>query len=107
VADPTTILVARHADAEYETRHWADEGGSLSRRGREQSSSLARRLAQRGIGHVYASTYARAVQTAEIAAAHCAVVELETDGPRWTCLARPGAELSSGARPLAGVTTPA
>jgi 2,3-bisphosphoglycerate-dependent phosphoglycerate mutase len=80
VTAPATILVARHADAEYETRHWADEGGSLTRRGRDQARGLARRLAQRfderGQGrlrHVYTSTYARAVQTAELAAGHLGV----------------------------------
>jgi probable phosphoglycerate mutase len=82
VTDPATILVARHADAEYETRHWADEGGSLTRRGREQSRGLAQRLAQRGIAHVYASTYARAVQTAEIAAAHLDVGVTTREGLR-------------------------
>jgi probable phosphoglycerate mutase len=69
VTDPTTILVARHADAEYETRHWADEGGSLTRRGRDQARGLARRLVGRRVTHIYTSTYARAVQTGEIAAA--------------------------------------
>jgi probable phosphoglycerate mutase len=80
VTAPATILVARHADAEYETRHWADEGGSLTRRGRDQARGLARRLAQRfderGQGrlrHVYTSTYARVVQTAELAAGHLGV----------------------------------
>jgi probable phosphoglycerate mutase len=82
VSEPTTILVARHADAEYETRHWADEGGSLTRRGREESRGLAQRLAQRGIGHVYASTYARAVQTAEIAATHLEVGVTTREGLR-------------------------
>jgi 2,3-bisphosphoglycerate-dependent phosphoglycerate mutase len=68
-AAPATILVARHADAEYETHHWADEGGSLTARGRTQAGELGRSLAARQVSHVWTSTYARAVQTAEIAAA--------------------------------------
>jgi 2,3-bisphosphoglycerate-dependent phosphoglycerate mutase len=73
VTTPTTILVARHADAEYETHHWADEGGSLTDVGRAQARALGRRLATRGVSHVWTSTYARAVQTAEIAAAELGV----------------------------------
>ncbi|WP_191907976.1 histidine phosphatase family protein [Nocardioides cynanchi] len=64
-----TILVARHADAEYESHHWADEGGSLTDTGRAQAHDLGHRLAGRDVAHVWTSTYARAVQTAEIAAA--------------------------------------
>ena len=70
---PTTILVARHGDAAYETHHWADEGGTLTLQGRDQARGLARRLAGRDVAHVFSSTYARAVQTAEIAAAHLGV----------------------------------
>jgi 2,3-bisphosphoglycerate-dependent phosphoglycerate mutase len=73
VTTAATILVARHADAEYETHHWADEGGSLTHAGREQARGLGRRLAGRGVSHVWTSTYARAVQTAEIAAAQLGV----------------------------------
>jgi 2,3-bisphosphoglycerate-dependent phosphoglycerate mutase len=73
VGAPTTILVARHADAEYETHHWADEGGSLTHAGRVEAHALGRRLAVRGVTHVWTSTFARAVQTAEIAAAELGV----------------------------------
>jgi 2,3-bisphosphoglycerate-dependent phosphoglycerate mutase len=73
VTAPTTILVARHADAEYETHHWADEGGSLTATGRMQARALGRSLAARGVAHVWTSTYARAVQTAELAAAELGV----------------------------------
>jgi len=82
VTAPATILVARHAEAEYETHHWADEGGSLTRVGRDQAHALGRRLAERGIAHVYASTYARAVQTAEIAASRLGVTVTTREGLR-------------------------
>jgi probable phosphoglycerate mutase len=82
VSDAATILVARHADAENESRHWADEGGSLTRQGRDQARGLARRLRDRGVRHVYTSTYARAVQTAEIAAAHLDVPVTTREGLR-------------------------
>ena len=82
LTDPTTILVARHADAEYETRHWADEGGSLTRLGRDQARGLARRLVERRVTHVYTSTYARAVQTGEITAAHLDVGVTTREGLR-------------------------
>jgi probable phosphoglycerate mutase len=66
---PTTLIVARHADAEYESKVWAEEGGSLTRDGREQARALASRLADRRVAHIWTSTMSRAVQTAEIAAA--------------------------------------
>jgi broad specificity phosphatase PhoE len=78
----TTILVARHADAEYESHHWADEGGSLTTQGRAQASALGERLAARHITRVWTSTYARAVQTAEIAAAHLGVPVTTREGLR-------------------------
>lgn len=73
MSGPATILVARHADAEYETHHWADEGGSLTHVGRVQAHDLGRRLADRGVAHIWTSTYARAVQTAEIVAGELGV----------------------------------
>jgi 2,3-bisphosphoglycerate-dependent phosphoglycerate mutase len=66
----TTILVARHAEAEYETHHWVDAGGSLTVDGRGQAAALGTGLADREVAHVWTSTYARAVQTAEIAERH-------------------------------------
>jgi probable phosphoglycerate mutase len=78
----TTILVARHADAEYESHHWGDEGGSLTTQGRAQASALGERLAARHIARVWTSTYARAVQTAEIAAAHLGVPVTTREGLR-------------------------
>jgi probable phosphoglycerate mutase len=82
VTEPATILVARHGDAEYETRHWCDEGGSLTTQGRAQARGLAERLAERHVAHVYTSTFARAVQTAEVAAAHLGVGVTTREGLR-------------------------
>jgi broad specificity phosphatase PhoE len=65
----TTFVIARHAEAEYETSEWDDEGGSLTLRGRRQAAELAASLRTRRVAHVWTSTLARAVQTAEIAAA--------------------------------------
>jgi broad specificity phosphatase PhoE len=78
----TTILVARHADAEYESHHWADEGGSLTQAGRVQAGALGRDLAAREVTHVWTSPYARAVQTAEIAAAALGVAVTTREGLR-------------------------
>jgi broad specificity phosphatase PhoE len=82
VAEPATILVARHADAAYESKHWADEGGSLTDEGRAQAARLARRLHSRGVTRVWTSTMARAVQTAEIVAAHLGVTVVTREGLR-------------------------
>jgi len=69
----TTLVLARHGEAEYEADTWEREGGSLTRLGREQAAGLADRLAGRKVAHVWTSTLARAVQTAEIAAARLGV----------------------------------
>ena len=34
----TTFVVARHGEAEYEAPTWAEEGGSLTTRGRRQAA---------------------------------------------------------------------
>jgi probable phosphoglycerate mutase len=66
---PATIVLARHGDAMYEDEHkMADKGGSLTLRGRAQAAALAESLLDRKVSMVYASSMARAVQTAEIAA---------------------------------------
>lgn len=67
---PATVLLARHGEAAYETKALSDEGGSLTRAGRAQAAGLAERLHGRRVAHVYCSTMARAVQTAEIVAAN-------------------------------------
>lgn len=63
-----TLLFARHGEAEYAERHFSDEGGTLTWRGREQAARLGEGLAGRRIARVWSSDLARAVQTAEIAA---------------------------------------
>jgi probable phosphoglycerate mutase len=68
----TTLVVARHGEAEYEANEWT-EGGSLTALGRHQSATLGSSLAGDRVAHVYTSTLARAVQTAEIAAARLGV----------------------------------
>jgi broad specificity phosphatase PhoE len=70
---PTTLILARHGEAEYEVEEWADEGGSLTPLGRQQAATLGESLAGRRVAHVWSSTYARAVQTGEIAAARLGV----------------------------------
>jgi 2,3-bisphosphoglycerate-dependent phosphoglycerate mutase len=70
---PATVLLARHGAAAYEATTWSDEGGSLTRDGRAQAVALADGLHGRRVAHVYASTMARAVQTAEIVAAKLGV----------------------------------
>lgn len=69
----TTMVVARHGEAEYEAPTWAEEGGSLTHRGRRQAVELAESLATRRVAHVWTSTLARAVQTGEIVAAKLGV----------------------------------
>lgn len=70
---PATVLLARHGEAAYEATTWSGEGGSLTRDGRAQAAALADRLHGRRVVHIYSSTMARAVQTAEIAAAKLGV----------------------------------
>lgn len=69
----STLLVARHGQAEYEVSEWGGEGGSLTALGRRQSTELAESLAGRRVAHVWTSTLARAVQTGEIVAARLGV----------------------------------
>ena len=45
---PATLVVARHADAEYVDTVFSDEGGTLTAVGRAQASALAEEL--RGTG---------------------------------------------------------
>lgn len=79
---PATVLLARHGAAAYETESWADEGGSLTADGRAQAAALADRLHGRRVVHIYASTMARAVQTAEIVAAKLEVGVTTRNGLR-------------------------
>jgi probable phosphoglycerate mutase len=70
---PSTLIVARHGDAEYVDRVFSDEGGTLSADGRAQSAALADEVRDRRIAHVWCSDSARAVQTAEIVASRLGV----------------------------------
>ncbi len=65
----TRVLVARHAAAEYESDLLSDEGGSLTVAGRAAALAFGDELEGEGIVHVCTSPLARAVQTAELAAA--------------------------------------
>lgn len=65
----TTLVLARHGEAAYESDLWSDAGGSLTQLGRAQADDLADRLGTRPLDHVWTSTMARAVQTGEIVAA--------------------------------------
>ena len=64
----SSLLIARHGEAEYEGPGLTDSGGSLTLRGREQARALAAPLRGKRVAYVYTSPLARAVQTAEIAA---------------------------------------
>jgi probable phosphoglycerate mutase len=79
---PARIFVARHGEAEYESELLSDAGGSLSRLGRKQSRELGESLRGARVSRIYASSMARAVQTAEIAAAVLAVDVVVRDGLR-------------------------
>jgi 2,3-bisphosphoglycerate-dependent phosphoglycerate mutase len=70
---PATLIVARHADADYLDAEFSDEGGTLSFDGRAQAARLAEEVRDRRIAHVWCSDIARAVQTAEIIACRLGV----------------------------------
>jgi len=78
----TTMVVARHGEAEYESELWGDHGGSLTHTGRRQAADLADRLRGQRIAHVWTSTMSRAVQTAEIVAAELGVGVTTREGLR-------------------------
>ncbi len=79
---PTTIILARHGEAEYEQPLWGDVGGSLTPLGRGQARDLVESLRGKRISHVWCSSYSRAVQTAEIAAALLGVGVAAREGLR-------------------------
>lgn len=64
-----TLVVARHAEAVYESELAWDAGGSLTLAGRDQARALAESLLHRKVASIWCSEMSRAVQTAEIAAA--------------------------------------
>ena len=79
---PARVYVARHGEADYESELLSDAGGSLSRRGREQSRELGESLEGARISRIYASSMARAVKTAEIVAAILGVDVVVREGLR-------------------------
>jgi broad specificity phosphatase PhoE len=66
---PATLVLARHARAEFVESWFSDEGGSLTRQGRDQAAALGAALTDRKVAAVYTSDLSRAVQTGEIVAA--------------------------------------
>jgi broad specificity phosphatase PhoE len=65
---PARVVLARHAETEYESPLLLDQGGSLTAAGRVQARRLGEALRGERVALVVSSTVSRAVQTAEIAA---------------------------------------
>ena len=65
---PTTLFVARHGEATYESELVNDHGGWLTTAGRQQARHLGESLRGEGVVSVWTSPLSRAVQTAELAA---------------------------------------
>ena len=70
---PSTLVVARHAQAGYVEDFFSDEGGSLTAEGRSQAAELATSLRGSRVAAIFCSDASRAVQTAEIVAARLGV----------------------------------
>lgn len=79
---PARVYVARHGEAEYESDLLSDAGGSLSALGRKQSRELGESLRGARISRIYASSMARAVQSAEIVAGILGVDVVVREGLR-------------------------
>lgn len=62
------IVLARHAEAEYEADRAGTMGGSLTTRGRAQARALGEELRGARIAAVISSSLSRAVQTGELVA---------------------------------------
>jgi 2,3-bisphosphoglycerate-dependent phosphoglycerate mutase len=78
---PATLLVARHADAEYGHPHFlSDEGGWLTDKGKAQVQALAESLRDRRVARVFTSTMQRAVESGAVAAQALGVSAVELDG---------------------------
>jgi probable phosphoglycerate mutase len=105
---PARLLVARHAQAEYETGTFSDADDSLTLDGRGHAGAMAARLRDRNIALIYCSDVVCAVQTAEIAAATLGVAvrvrpglrdlpvgDVDVADPNEGQAARLSAELSS------------
>lgn len=69
---PCRIVVARHAEAEYETES-VDGAASLTLDGRAQARMLGESIRNRRVAAIVTSSTAPAVQTAEIVAAQLGV----------------------------------
>lgn len=65
---PARIVLARHAETEYESPLLLDHGGTLTPAGRDQARRLGDSLRGERVARVVSSTVSRAVQTAELAA---------------------------------------
>jgi broad specificity phosphatase PhoE len=65
---PARIIVARHAEPEYERPEMGVSGGSLTLVGRVEARELGERLRSERVAGIVCSELSRAVQTAEIAA---------------------------------------
>jgi glucosyl-3-phosphoglycerate phosphatase len=66
---PARMIVARHAEPEYERAEMGVSGGNLTTAGRAEARALGERLRSERVAGVVCSELSRAVQTAEIAAA--------------------------------------
>jgi 2,3-bisphosphoglycerate-dependent phosphoglycerate mutase len=78
---PATLLIARHADAEYGHPHFlSDEGGWLTDQGKEQVRALAESLRDRRVARVFTSTMQRAVESGALAAQVLGVSAVEIEG---------------------------
>jgi broad specificity phosphatase PhoE len=65
---PARLIVARHAEPEYERPEMGVSGGSLTTLGRAEARELGERLRSERVAGIVSSELSRAVQTAEIAA---------------------------------------
>jgi broad specificity phosphatase PhoE len=81
---PARLFLTRPGEATYESDAVGDDGGWLTRTGRQQSTALAARLRGERIARVWSSPVSRAVQTAEIAAAALGVDVVVRTGLRAT-----------------------
>lgn len=74
------IVLVRHGETVYESDVNTGSGGTLSPRGREQARAAGDRLRGERVAHVYCSTLARAVQTAELVAGRLGVEVTAREG---------------------------
>ena len=78
---PATLLIARHGDSRHTLHGFlSDDGGWLTDLGRAQVGELAETLLPRRVAAVFSSSMRRAVESAELAAAHLGVKSFVVDG---------------------------